>query len=114
MDADAVAPIPAEVGPLAAAALGLAAVTAHQGLARLGPLDGRALIVTGAAGGVGSAACALGAAAGASVTAVVRDPDSAAYLRGLGVARVVTDAAAPRRARRTRCSITSPARSSAS
>jgi NADPH2:quinone reductase len=93
VDADAVAPIPAEVDPLAAAALGLAAVTAHQGLARLGPHARRALIVTGAAGGVGSVACALGAAAGASVTAVVRDPDSAAYLRGLGAARVVTDAA---------------------
>jgi NADPH2:quinone reductase len=88
-----VAPVPPEVDPLAAAALGLAAVTAHQGLARLGSLAGRSLVVTGAAGGVGSVACALGAALGAHVVAVVRAPAPAEYLRGLGVARIVTDAA---------------------
>jgi len=50
-------------------------------------------VVTGAAGGVGSVACALGAALGARVTAVVRAPAPAEYLRGLGVARIVTSAA---------------------
>jgi NADPH2:quinone reductase len=93
VDAEVVAPVPAEIEPFAAAALGLAAVTAHQGLARLGPPAERTLVVTGAAGGVGSAACALGAAAGARVVAVVRDAGAAEYLRGLGAARVVTSAA---------------------
>jgi NADPH:quinone reductase len=97
VDAGVVAPVPPGVDPLAAAALGLAAVTAHEGLARLGPLAGRTLVVTGAAGGVGSAACALGAAMGAHVVAVVRAaaraPAPDAYLRGLGVAQIVADAA---------------------
>ncbi|HWO19868.1 MAG TPA: zinc-binding alcohol dehydrogenase family protein [Kofleriaceae bacterium] len=95
VSADVVAPVPAAVDPLAAAALGLAAVTAHEGLARLGSLAGRTLVVTGAAGGVGSAACALGAAMGARIVAVVRAaaPEAAAYLRGLGVAQIVTDPA---------------------
>lgn len=93
VDAGVVAPVPDAVDPCAAAALGLAAVTAHQGLARLGPLAGRTLVVTGAAGGVGSVACALGAALGARVVAVVRAPAPEAYLQGLGAARIVTSAA---------------------
>ena len=67
--ADAVATLPADLDPLVAAAFGLAAVTAHQGLARI---DGTRIAVTGAAGGVGSAACALAVARGATVTAVAR------------------------------------------
>ncbi|HEY5933025.1 MAG TPA: zinc-binding dehydrogenase [Kofleriaceae bacterium] len=89
---DTIAIIPPGVDPLAAAALGLAAVTAHQGLARLGPLADRALVVTGASGGVGSAACALGVAVGARVIAVVRSAAHAEYLQALGVTRIVTDA----------------------
>src|SRR5438128_12370244 len=54
VDADAVAPVPGDVDPYAAAALGLAAVTAHQGLEPLGPLEGRRVAITGASGGVGS------------------------------------------------------------
>src|SRR5215510_13533844 len=46
--ADAVAILPPDVDPRVAAALGLAAVTAHQGLA---PLAGARIAVTGAAGG---------------------------------------------------------------
>jgi NADPH2:quinone reductase len=91
VDADAVAPVPDNVEALGAAALGLAAVTAHQGLELVGPLDGRRVAVTGAAGGVGSAAVALAAAGGAEVVAIVRDATRAEHLKTLGAAEVVDD-----------------------
>jgi NADPH2:quinone reductase len=87
--AEVVATLPAEVDPIVAGALGLAAITAHQGLAQLA---GTRIGVTGAAGGVGSLACAIAAARGAEVTAIAR-PGREDYLRKLGVARVVTEAA---------------------
>jgi NADPH2:quinone reductase len=88
--ADAVAPVPLDVDPLDAAALGLGAVTADRGLALLGDLDGRRIAVTGAAGGVGSCAVALAAAAGAEVVAVIHGR-GADYVRALGAAEVVDD-----------------------
>lgn len=94
VDADAVAPVPAGVDPLAAAALGLAAVTAQQGLERIGPLDGRRVAVTGASGGVGSAAVALAAAGGAEVIACVRHATHAEHLIAHGAAEVVDDVSA--------------------
>lgn len=90
VDAGVVATLPADIDPFVAAALGLAAVTAHQGLARL---TGHRIAVTGAAGGVGSVACALAAARGARVTAIAR-PGHEEYLRSLGVAHVVADSTA--------------------
>jgi Zinc-binding dehydrogenase len=92
VDSDAVAPIPDNVDAFATAALGLAAVTAHQGLERLGPQNGRRIGVTGAAGGVGSAAVAIAAARGAHVVAIVRDAARAEHLHQLGAAEVVDDA----------------------
>jgi NADPH:quinone reductase-like Zn-dependent oxidoreductase len=50
-----------------AAAAGLASVTALGGLAPLGPLRGRTLLIEGAAGGVGSAAVEFAVARGAVV-----------------------------------------------
>jgi NADPH:quinone reductase len=50
---------------------------------------GDRLLVTGAAGGVGVAAVQLGAAAGATVVASVRDPDKRDDVAGLGAHRVV-------------------------
>lgn len=49
-----------------AAGAGLASVTAMRGLKALGPLDGRTLLVEGAAGGVGSAAVEIAVAQGAT------------------------------------------------
>ena len=70
--ADAVAFVPADVDPLAVAAVGLAGVTAYEGLRRLGPVARKRVVVTGASGGVGSAACALACALDAAeVVAVV-------------------------------------------
>lgn len=67
VSATAVAPLPATVDPAAFAALGLAGVTAHMGLRKLGNLSGRTLIVTGPAGGVGSTAMLLARELGATV-----------------------------------------------
>jgi NADPH:quinone reductase len=58
--ADAVAPLPRDLDPVDLAAVGLAGVTAHGALAKLEPLRDRTLVVTGARGGVGSVAVALG------------------------------------------------------
>ena len=57
--ASAVATFARDVDPLEMAALGLASVTAFEGLRRVGALKNSRIAVTGAAGGVGSAAVAL-------------------------------------------------------
>jgi NADPH:quinone reductase len=80
--ASAVAVLPEETDPIAFAAVGLAGVTAYEGLRRLGDLTGRTVIVTGASGGVGSIAVPLARAAGANVVALERgapapEPESA-------------------------------------
>jgi NADPH2:quinone reductase len=88
--ADAVAFVPADVDPLAVAAVGLAGVTAYEGLRCAGPLAGKRVVVTGASGGVGSAAVALACALDAAeVVAVVSRPERADYVRSLGADRVV-------------------------
>ncbi len=89
VDAEAVAVIPADVDPVQMAALGLVGVTAYLGLKRIGPLDGRRILVTGAAGGVGSAATAIARAQGASVIGLVSRPEQADYVRALGADDVV-------------------------
>jgi len=77
------APAPAAWTDEQAAGAALAAVTAMGGLAALGPLPGRTLLVEGAAGGVGSAAVEIAVARGATVigTASERNHD---FLRSLG------------------------------
>jgi NADPH:quinone reductase len=54
--ASTVAALSATTDPLTMAALGLAAVTAYQGLQRLKVQAGQRVLITGASGGVGSAA----------------------------------------------------------
>jgi NADPH2:quinone reductase len=71
------------------AALGLGGVTALQGLRRLGPLAGRRLLVTGAAGGVGSAAVAIAKALGARVEGLVAQASQVDYVRAQGAERVI-------------------------
>src|SRR5215216_945503 len=79
VSASAVAPLPSQLDPVEFATIGLAGVTAYEGLRRLGELDGRTLIVTGATGGVGGVAVALAQRAGANVVALRRgDPPPAA------------------------------------
>ena len=82
VSASVVAHLPADIDPIAFATVGLAGVTAYEGLRKLGRLDGRTLVVTGPTGGVGSVAMLLGRAAGAEVVALGRgdaiEPKSAA------------------------------------
>jgi NADPH2:quinone reductase len=72
VSASAVAPLPEDADPIAFAAVGLAGVTAYQGLQTLGALAKKTLVVTGPKGGVGSVAVMLGRAAGAEVVEVER------------------------------------------
>ena len=87
--AEALATFPPEVDAEQMAALGLVAVTAAEGLARLELQPGTRVVVHGASGGVGSAAVALAGARGAEVVAVLPRAGKDDYVRGLGAAAVV-------------------------
>lgn len=89
-------PVPDTMPVTVAAVLHIAYQTAHVALhhrARLEP--GQTLLVTGAAGGVGSAAIQLGRAAGAVVIAAVTGGAKAAAARRLGADLVLDLAAEP-------------------
>jgi acrylyl-CoA reductase (NADPH) len=75
---------------MAVGTAGLTAVLALQALEAhgLAPDKGEVL-VTGAAGGVGSVAVALLAASGYEVAAVTGRPETEAYLKSLGASRIV-------------------------
>ena len=84
---------PATLSPVEAMALGTAGLTVAEGLDRLQrlgitPADGP-VVVTGAAGGVGSMAVMLLAREGWSVTAVTGRPEEAERLQGLGAVEVI-------------------------
>jgi NADPH2:quinone reductase len=85
----AVSLVPRGVDLVHIAALGLGGVTAFEGLRRLGPLAGRRLLVTGAAGGVGSAAVAIAKVLGARVEGLVARSSQAAYVEAQGAERVI-------------------------
>lgn len=91
--ADWLVPLPAGLTTREAMAVGTAGFTAMLSVMALEshgltPELGEVL-VTGAAGGVGSVAVALLAARGYSVAAVTGRPETEAYLRDLGAARIV-------------------------
>jgi NADPH:quinone reductase-like Zn-dependent oxidoreductase len=73
-----------------AAAIPAAGVTALRALRRLGALEGRRVLITGASGGVGSFAVQLAARAGAHVVALAGSRQRAQGLTELGAAEVVT------------------------
>ena len=83
------AALPENVGFAQAAALPVAGLTALRTLRHGGPLVGRRVLITGAAGGVGNLAVQIAARSGARVTAVARGSDRGAGLRALGAAEVV-------------------------
>jgi NADPH:quinone reductase-like Zn-dependent oxidoreductase len=86
----ALAELPDDVPFTAAATLPVAGLTALRALAVAGPLLGRRVLVTGAAGGVGRFAIQLAARGGARVTAVSASADRTAGLAELGASDVVT------------------------
>lgn len=83
-------PIPDRMGWAEAGGFPEAFVTAHDALFTQCRLTlGERLLVHGAAGGVGVAAVQLGRAAGARVTATVRDPARREAVRALGASTVI-------------------------
>jgi NADPH:quinone reductase-like Zn-dependent oxidoreductase len=86
-----IAPIPDGVTFAQAASLPVAGLTALRALRLGGMLLGRAVLVTGASGGVGHFAVQLAARQGAHVTAISRNPERARGLLGSGEVRVVAD-----------------------
>ena len=87
------ATLPDNVGFSQAATLPVAGLTALRTLRHGAPLLGKRVLITGAAGGVGTIALQLAAASGARVTAVVGRSDRAAGLNELGAGEVVQDIA---------------------
>ncbi|MEO8242457.1 MAG: MDR family oxidoreductase [bacterium] len=91
--ADWLVPMPDGLTPRLAMAVGTAGLTAMLALLALEdhgltPSQGEVL-VTGAAGGVGSVAVAILAKLGYQVAAVTGRPETEAYLRDLGASRIV-------------------------
>jgi NADPH:quinone reductase-like Zn-dependent oxidoreductase len=87
------AALPDNVSFAQAATLPVAGLTALRTLRHGAPLLGKRVLITGAAGGVGTIAVQLAAASGARVTAVVGRPERAAGLKELGARDVVQDIA---------------------
>ena len=86
--AERLAPMPARASFEEAAGLVIGAGTAHEGLVDRGLLQaGETVLITAAAGGVGSAAVQIAAAIGARPLAVA-SPGNHDYLRGLGASEV--------------------------
>ena len=87
-----VAPVPDNLDELAAAAVPEVFVTAHDAAVTQAVLKmGELLVVTGANGGVGTAAVQIGAAAGARVLATVRSAEVRAQVAELGAETIAPD-----------------------
>jgi NADPH:quinone reductase len=88
--ASAVAAFAGDIDPLEMAALGLASVTAFEALYRIGDLNNCRIAVTGAAGGVGSAAVVIAKAQGAEVVGIISGSEQAEYVRSLGASTTIS------------------------
>lgn len=89
VDLDELAAVPDGIDLGEASTLPVAGVTALRALRRSGPLLGRRVLITSAAGGVGRFAVQLAALAGAHVIASVGSPARGEGLRELGADEVV-------------------------
>ena len=83
------APLPTNVSFSQAATLPVAGLTALRTLRHGATLLGKRVLITGAAGGVGTIAVQLAARSGARVTAVVGRPERIKGIKDLGAAEVV-------------------------
>jgi NADPH2:quinone reductase len=81
--------LPGNVSFSQAATLPVAGLTALRTLRHGAPLLGKRVLITGAAGGVGTIAVQLATRSGARVTAVVGRPERAAGIKELGAAEAV-------------------------
>lgn len=82
-------PLPEEVGFDAGASLGIPAMTAFHAVERCGPLIGRTVVVTGAAGSVGFYATQLASIGGAHVIAIVSSDAKAALATQAGATQTL-------------------------
>jgi NADPH:quinone reductase-like Zn-dependent oxidoreductase len=89
VDVSELAAVPDDVDLARAAALPVAGVTALRALRAAGPILGRRVLVTSAAGGVGRFAVQLASLGGAYVIASVGSPDRALGLLDLGADDVI-------------------------
>jgi len=90
--ADWLVPLPGGLTTRDAMAIGTAGLTAMLAVIALeqhGLTPGGEVLVTGAAGGVGSVAVAILSRLGHQVAAVTGRPETAAYLRDLGATRII-------------------------
>ncbi|GGO98880.1 type I polyketide synthase [Wenjunlia tyrosinilytica] len=88
--AAAVAPVPAGLGPVAAAGLPIAFLTAWYALRHIGRLTaGERVLIHSATGGTGLAAVAVARRLGAEVLATVGSEDKRRYLHGMGITHVM-------------------------
>jgi NADPH2:quinone reductase len=87
--ADLVTPLPDRVSFAEGATLGIPCMTAHCCLFIAGPVQGRVVLVTGAAGAVGHYAVQLAKWAGATVIATVSSAAKAARARAAGADHVI-------------------------
>jgi NADPH:quinone reductase-like Zn-dependent oxidoreductase len=88
---DRLARIPDDVSFEAASTVPVAGLTALRALEVGGPLLGRRVLITGAAGGVGRYAIQLAHRAGAHVTGVVRNAERGEGLLELGADELITE-----------------------
>ncbi|MEW9555136.1 NADPH:quinone reductase [Nonomuraea sp. NPDC050783] len=85
--------LPAHTSFEAGACLGVPALTAHRCLFADGPVSGRTVLVTGAAGAVGHYAVQLAAHGGATVIATARTPEQRASALDAGACHVIDNRA---------------------
>ena len=93
LNAEYIVPLPRTMTPVQAMGVGTAGFTSMQSVMALErhgmKPGGREIVVTGAAGGVGSVAVAILAKLGYTVVATTGRAQQADYLRGLGAATVI-------------------------
>jgi NADPH2:quinone reductase len=89
LNADLVTELPEQASFAEGATLGIPCMTAHYCLFVAGPVQGRAVLVTGGAGAVGHYAVQLAAWAGASVIATVSSAQKAERARAAGAHHVI-------------------------
>ena len=89
LSADLVTLLPDNVSFAQGATLGIPCMTAHRCLFIAGPVQGRVVLVTGAAGAVGNYAVQLAKWAGATVIATVSSPVKAERARAAGADHVI-------------------------
>src|ERR1700733_12917740 len=82
-------PLPANVMLEQGACLGIPGITAHRAVHVAGPVDGRTVLVQGAAGSVGACAVQLARFAGARVIGTVRSSSDEATAKNAGAHEVI-------------------------